>query len=145
MVVTMPLVGHMLDRFRTEYMFAMALVVMAGALIAATFARDLPTALAYGVVFGLNNAASLTLYAYMWPRYFGRRHLGSIQGTGQMISVVGASLGPLPLGVGFDLFGSYTETLVGMALLPLLCAGLALLLRAPALGGDAPATSGDGR
>jgi MFS family permease len=133
MVLSMPLMGHLLDRFRTEYMFAAALVVMMSSLIAVTFVRDLPTALAYGVIFGLNNAASLTLYGFMWPRYFGRRHLGSIQGTGQMIAVVGASLGPLPLGIAFDLFGSYTETLLVLALQPLVCAGLALLLRAPAI------------
>jgi hypothetical protein len=53
-------------------------------------------------------------------------------GTGQMISVVGTSLGPLPLGIAFDLLGSYTTTLRLLALLPLACATAALFLRTPA-------------
>ena len=131
MVVLMPLVGRMLDRFRTSYMFAASLLVMSAALIAMSGVRDLPTALLYAVVFGLNNAVSLTLFSFLWPHYFGRRHLGSIQGAGQMIGVVGASLGPLPLGIAFDLLGSYDETLWVMAILPVICAVLALFLREP--------------
>lgn len=133
MVLTMPLIGGMLDRYRTEYIFAGALVIMSAALIAVTFVSDLASAVAYAVVFGLNNAGTMTLYGYMWPRYFGRRHLGSVQGVGQMIGVVGAALGPLPLGIAFDLVGGYTEVLLMLALMPLLCAGVALFLRPPAM------------
>lgn len=133
MVLTMPFVGTLLDRYRTEHIFALALIITAGSLVSINLVHDIPTAVAYGVVFGLNNSASLTLFTYLWPRYFGRRYLGSVQGAGQMIGVVGASLGPLPLGIAFDLFGRYTETLLILAVLPLLCAILALFLRAPAI------------
>ncbi len=133
MVVAMPLVGLMLDRFRTEYIFAGALVVMSAALVAVTLVSDLASALAYAVVFGLNNAGTMTLYGYLWPRYFGRRHLGSVQGAGQMIAIVGAALGPLPLGIAFDLVGGYTEVLLILSVPPLACAGIALFLRPPAM------------
>ncbi len=63
----------------------------------------------------------------LWPRYFGRLHIGSIQGTGQMIGVVGASLGPLPVGLAFDLAGSATLTIRLLALFPIAAAILALL------------------
>jgi len=132
MVATMPLVGRMLDRFRTRRVFAGGLVVTASALVGVTLVRDVLTAVPYAMLFGLNNAFSMTLFGYLWPRYFGRRHLGSIQGTGQMIGVVGASLGPLPVGFAFDLLGSATGTLRLLALLPLACALAALFLRTPA-------------
>src|SRR3970282_407592 len=106
MVATMPLVGRMLDRFRTRRVFAAGLVVTASALVGVTLVRDVLTAVPYAMLFGLNNAFSMTLFGYLWPRYFGRRHLGSIQGTGQMVGVVGASLGPLPVGFAFDLLRS---------------------------------------
>ena len=133
MVVTMPLLGRLLDRLPTERMFAAGLVVMAATLVSATLVRDLWTALGYAVMFGLNNAVSMTFFGYMWPRYFGRRHLGSIQGTGQMIGVVGASLGPLPFGLAYDLVGGFNVALWSAAVLPLLCAVLALFLRPPVL------------
>ena len=132
MVICMPLLGRMLDRFRTEWVFAGGLLVMAAALVAAGNVTDLTSGLVYGVIFGINNAVSMTFFGFMWPRYFGRRHIGSIQGTGQMIGVVGASLGPLPLGIAFDLTGDYTLTLIAFAAMPLVAALLVLLfLRDP--------------
>jgi MFS family permease len=131
MVCAMPVLGRMLDRFPTERMFAAGLVVMAGSLLAAANVHDLASSLIYGVVFGVNNAVTMTFFGFVWPRYFGRRHLGSIQGTGQMIGVVGASLGPLPLGLAEDLTGGYGTTLLALTALPLALAVLALFLREP--------------
>ena len=89
MVATMPLVGRLFDRCRTRYVFAAALLVTATALVGITFVQDLTGAIVYALIFGLNNAFSMTLFGYIWPRYFGRRYLGSIQGVGQTIGVVG--------------------------------------------------------
>lgn len=131
MLVTMPFIGRMLDAFRTERMFAMGLLVMATSLTLASLVRDLPTALVYAVVFGVNNAVTMTYFGYLWPRYFGRRHLGSIQGAGQLTGVVGASLGPLPFGFAYDLTGSFAASLLAFTALPLGLAVLALFLREP--------------
>ena len=127
MVVSMPLVGLLLDRLRTRVVFAMALGVQSAALLGATLVTDLTTAFAYALVFGLNNAFSITLMGYMWPRYFGRKHLGSIQGAGQTSQVVGASLGPPLVGFAAELTGGFTAPLQVAALLPLACAVAALL------------------
>ncbi len=132
MVLAMPLVGRAFDRFPTRYVLVVAMLVTATSLIAITFADGLITALVYAVVFGCNNAFSMTMFGYIWPRYFGRRHLGSIQGTGQMIGVVGASLGPLPVGLAFDYLGSPVGTLQLLALYPAACALLLLFLKTPA-------------
>jgi MFS family permease len=131
MVLTMPLVGKALDRYSTEIIFCAGMIVMVLALLSASMVRDVPTAMLYAVIFGLNNATTMTFFGFMWPHYFGRTHLGSIQGTGQMIGVVGASLGPLPLGVAQDLFGSYDPMLWATAVYPALAAVLVLFLRKP--------------
>jgi cyanate permease len=132
MVITIPLIGKALDRFPTNRVFAFGLAVMVASLTSAAMVSDLTTAMIYAVAFGLNNGCTMTFFGYMWPRYFGRKHLGSIQGTGQMIGVIGASLGPLPLGIAFDLIGSYRETLLLLAVYPACCAIAALFLRTPA-------------
>lgn len=139
MVACMPLVGRALDRFPTPYVLAAALLLLAVTTVTATRVDDAATALAYGVLFGANNAANITFFGYMWARYFGRRHLGSIQGAGQMIAVVGASAGPLPLAIAFDLSGGYREATLMLAALPLICAILVLFLREP------PGMAGPGR
>ena len=133
MVAMMPVVGRLFDRYRTRYVFASGLLITAISLVGITLADSLVSSLLYAVIFGINNAFSMTMFGYIWPRYFGRRHLGSIQGTGQLIGVVGASLGPLPVGLAFDLFNDATLTLQLLAIYPALAAVLAILfLRSPA-------------
>ncbi|MBM86465.1 MAG: MFS transporter [Rhodospirillaceae bacterium] len=134
-VVSQPIFGRGLDRLPTHRMFGVALFVLCGSLFSVTFVCDLPTAILYGVIFGINNAISMTLFGYLWPRYFGRKHLGSIQGTGQMIGVVGASIGPLPLGIAFDLFGNYNQMLYILAVIPIFVAIPTQFLKEPNIAG----------
>jgi len=133
MVLTMPLVGRLLDRLQTRFAFALALCVQATSLIAATMVSGVATASVYAAIFGLNNACSMTLFGYIFPRYFGRKHLGSIQGAGQTILVIGASLGPPLVGYAAELSGGFEGPLRVAALYPLAAALLAaLFLRTPA-------------
>jgi MFS family permease len=133
MAFAMPAVGWALDRSDPRYVFSASLVLLAVSLVGISLVTGPLTAAAYAICFGINTAANMTFFGYMWAQYFGRRYLGSIQGAGQTIGVVGASVGPLPLGIAFDLFGSYDGALRLLALLPLACAVLALFLKAPDL------------
>jgi MFS family permease len=133
MVLAMPVFGRLLDRLPTKPMFAGALLTMTAAMLALVLVRNVPTAIAYAIVFGINNAAMHTHISYLWPHYFGRRFLGSIQGSAQTIAVVGASLGPIPLGAAYDLFGSYQGALLLLSLLPVLCAIAVLFMQPPRL------------
>ena len=132
MIAMMPTLGRMLDRFPTERMFAGGLLILATTLVIAAQVSGITSALLYALAFGVANAVSMTYYTFMWPRYFGRSYLGSIQGTGQMIGVVGASVGPLPLGFAKDYLGNYDAMLLGLAVIPLTWAVVAaLFLRQP--------------
>jgi MFS family permease len=140
MVLAMPVFGRLLDRLPTKPMFACAMLTMTAAMLALVMVDDVPSAIVYSIVFGINNAAIHTHISYLWPHWFGRRHLGSIQGTAQSIAVVGASIGPIPLGAAFDLFGSYQGALLLLSLLPVACATAILFMRPPRLE-DYPASS----
>jgi MFS family permease len=133
MVLAMPVLGRMLDRLPTKPMFAAAMMTMTATILALVLVDDPATGALYGVVFGIGNATIHTHMSYVWPRFFGRRHLGSIQGTAQTIGVMGASIGPLPLGAAFDLYGDYTAALLVLAALPVLCSVAILLMRPPQL------------
>jgi cyanate permease len=74
----------------------------------------------------------MTMFGYIWPRYFGRKHLGSIQGTGQMIGVIGASLGPLPVGFAIDYLGSSLITIRYLSVYPIIMAVIIIMfLKSP--------------
>ena len=132
MVAAVPLIGRLLDRLPTNLVFAAALITSSATLVAIDLADTATSAFVYGVLFGLANAAGLALWGYLWPRYFGRRHLASIQGAGHTVGILGAASGPVPLGIAFDLWGRYSEALWLLSMLPVLCAFAALALRTPA-------------
>ena len=133
MVVTTPLVGMLLDRLPTKPLYASAMLSVSVALVAMSLVRDLPSAIVFSVLFGVANAAMHAHFTFVWPRFFGRRHLGSIQGVAQMGGVIGASIGPIPLGLGYDYLGGYGETLVALAAIPVMCAVAVAFMRAPRL------------
>ena len=130
--VSMPIVGHMLDKFRTDWMFCGGLLVMVASLTSVTLVTDVPSAIVFAIIFGINNGVTMTFFGFLWPRFFGRKHLGSIQGIGQMVGIVGASIGALPYAIASDINWDIDFALRMFAILPLVCAGIALFLRDPA-------------
>ena len=132
MVVFMPLVGKFFDNFPTKYVLATGLLINSISLISITYSNNDAYSLFYAISFGINNAFSMTMFGYIWPRYFGRKHLGSIQGTGQMIGVIGASLGPLPVGFAIDYLGSSLFTIRCLSVYPIIMAIIIIMfLKSP--------------
>jgi len=132
MVVFMPLVGKFFDNFPTKYVLATCLLINSISLISITYSSSDAYSLFYAISFGINNAFSMTMFGYIWPRYFGRKHLGSIQGTGQMIGVIGASLGPLPVGFAIDYLGSSLITIIYLSVYPIIMAVIIIIfLKSP--------------
>jgi MFS family permease len=131
MAVSLPAVGWILDRVRTRYVFSCFHLLLSANLVMINYVDGVPMALVYGAMFGLCNAFSITFFGYIWAHYFGRKHIGSIQGVGQMVGVFGASLGPLPMGFAYDMFGNYHQVLFALAVLPLLAATLSFFLQPP--------------
>ena len=133
MVLFMPVVGKLFDNIPTNFVLTIGLIINCISLLSITYANNEYYAFFYAIFFGINNAISMTMFGYIWPRYFGRKHLGSIQGTGQMIGVIGASLGPLPVGFAIDYIGDSLVTIRYLALYPLIISFLTIFFLKPPL------------
>lgn len=132
MVITMPFIGKLFDKIRTRLVIAIALCMNALALLSITLVDSFSSAIFYAIVFGMTNAFMMTMFGYLWPRYFGRAHLGSIQGIGQMYGVLGASLAPLPVGYAIDTLSSSEGVLRSLAVFEIAIALLVVIfLRTP--------------
>ena len=131
MVLFMPVVGKLFDNIPTNFVLTIGLIINCISLLSITYANNEYYAFFYAIFFGINNAISMTMFGYIWPRYFGRKHLGSIQGTGQMIGVIGASLGPLPVGFAIDYIGDSLVTIRYLALYPLMISFLTIFFLKP--------------
>jgi MFS family permease len=62
----------------------------------------------WAAAMGLGGGFVMVLFFAVWPRVFGRRHLGRIQGTAQAVTVLASAIGPLLLAWCVTLTGSYS-------------------------------------
>lgn len=110
--------GWLVDRYATRYILSAAQAFLLVALVLLFLAHSPAVALAYsamrGVVAGLWGVAA----DVAWASYFGRRYLGSIRGVTFAAGIVGAAIGPVPLGIAFDSSDSYGPAIIAYMVLP---------------------------
>jgi MFS family permease len=83
-----------------------------------------PVAFAGGFLVGLGLGAEVDIIAYLTSRYFGLRAFGEIYSSAFAAFALAGALGPLIMGAGFDLRGSYRVPLLAFLAAILLAAVL---------------------
>jgi MFS family permease len=59
------------------------------------------------MMMGLGGGLVMVLFFSVWPRVYGRRQLGRIQGVAQAMTVLASAVGPLLLAATVEATGSY--------------------------------------
>lgn len=111
--------GVLLDRISLRYALAASLFLLALSMGLVQVLSSVALALVFGVLWGATTGLFRVVSTVAWAHYFGRRHLGAISGAASTIMIIGAAIGPIPLGVARDLLGSYNLALTLLALIPL--------------------------
>ncbi len=142
-LVTTPIFGVLSDRWEEKHLLISGMLLQALALVYLLYVSSPVSAVILGVINGVRMANNSMVNAVIWPAYFGRRHLASIRGVTTTGMVIGSALGPLPFGLGFDVFGGYREVLLLMTVLPLMGAVAGWFLPPPRRIED-PGTKNDG-
>ena len=62
-----------------------------------------PAFFMYGFGFG----GTIPLGEFTWAKYFGRRHIGAIRGIGNPVAILFSGIGPILVGLWFDIVGAY--------------------------------------
>ena len=63
--------------------------------------------MAWATAMGLGGGLVMVLFFSVWPRVYGRAHLGRIQGAAQAMTVLASAIGPLLLAACVEWTGSY--------------------------------------
>ena len=130
--------GVLADRLPLNFLLSSSMVGMAWSAVILISISDFWSghtfASVMGVSFGLAMAVSMTV----WVRYYGRAHLGKIQGSLTTVGVAASSLGPFLMGSAYDLFGGYDEVLWVFAWLAAASATAGLLATPPKAHGSVP-------
>lgn len=124
------LAGYLLDKIAVRWMLVLLFTGEIGFILLLLQADTLSLALLFGVVWGFISGIERITLSVVWPNYFGRQYIGSINGIAMAVMVIGSALGPLPFGLFYDGFGGYDEVLWVLLLLPALGV-LAAALAAP--------------
>ncbi len=125
------LTGLLLDKVKVQYMLVLVFAGEIVSLLLLQNANFMAAAIIFGLVWGVSMGMERIVMAVVWPNYFGRKHIGSISGISMAMIVTGSALGPLPLGIAFDVFGGYAEILWALMLFPAMGMAAALMANPP--------------
>ncbi len=81
--------------------------------------------------YGIAGGCFMSLASIVWPRFFGRAHLGAISGLFLSVNVIASALGPFLFNLGEMLYGAYRYGFI-------VCSVVAALLAVGALWADNP-------
>lgn len=100
--------GWLATRLALPKLLSISLAVLAAGLVLLPQVSAIAHVMVWAVAMGLGGGLVTVLFFSVWPRAYGRRHLGSIQGAAQALTVVASAVGPLLLAWCVELTGSYT-------------------------------------
>ena len=122
-IPTRLIIGLLADRIRKKYMRVLplaAFLIIAASILCYQLVQTVAMAQAFLILYYIGFTASIFLYTAVVVRYFGRKSLGSIQGTTTLIMMPFGVLAPIYVGWIFDRTGSYSiafNLFIGLLLL----------------------------
>ena len=123
--------GYLRDRISVRYLIAADFLMNAVAFVMLLMVDTALLAMAWGVFYGLAQGASVTLQRLAFADYFGRRHLGSIEGVARAFTNITQAAGPLAAALAFDITKSYNNIFVVFVVTNILAAALAVVAKPP--------------
>lgn len=123
--------GYLVDRIVPQKILALGLAIMGMGIIVLAFSTHLVVAVIAVLIYGSGQATYFVAVGVMWPNFFGRKYLGSIQGVATFFMVIGSALGPFPFALSFDIFYTYNPVLIFAIILITCGCFIALHIKVP--------------
>jgi hypothetical protein len=112
-------------------MLSVALLLLAGSLAWLTQLASYQDVVGYVVINAVAGGMLTVLFFSAWPDLYGRAHLGKIQGSAQMLTVLASAIGPLLFAASRELADSYHPLLWILSVCVALTAIIAWLTPTP--------------
>lgn len=123
--------GFLTEKIKPHLMLAASFLLNILAPILLLMTQSVFMAIGFGIAWGIAQGMMNIPLRAIWPEYYGRKHLGSINSVNTAATVIGSSLGPIPFGFIYDQLGSYNLILWVSIFVWLAGAVLAFLSRQP--------------
>ncbi|MDP1570555.1 MAG: MFS transporter [Vicinamibacterales bacterium] len=123
--------GWLASHWHMPWLMAIAMAILAAGLAVLPSVATVTQVMGWAVLMGLGGGVVMVLFFGFWPRAFGRRELGRIQGAAQALTVLASAVGPLLLAQWVAWTGSYASMFTLLAGVVSLNAVAALLVAMP--------------
>lgn len=130
-VATTFLFGWVSDRIKLKWMLMIMLIAEA---VGTTGMLGFGEALGWWLMvagFGISGGLYAVLLTVVWPRFYGRKHLGAISGANMSTMVLASAIAPVMFAEAYDWAGSYREVIAVCWAMPLAVMLLALKAENP--------------
>jgi MFS family permease len=121
--------GPISDRWGSKNAMAAACGLMSIALVVLSFATAYEIVMVFAVLYGFGVGAPLTVNPLLVGESLGVRNFGALYGILNLISIVGAAIGPVAMGVASDVQKSYLSILYLFVILMAVVGVVALFIR----------------
>jgi MFS family permease len=123
--------GWLATRWPMGRLLCAGMLVLGGSLAVFPHLRETGDVILYGAALGVSGGIITVVFFSVYGHAFGRRHLGAIQATVQVISVFASALGPVLLQWSKQAAGDFTPFFYASALLAAVLGVVAWLARMP--------------
>lgn len=123
--------GWIASKWKMNRLLAVAMILLAGSLIALPHVSTQLHVAIYAAVMGLAGGFVIVIFFSFWSAAYGRKHLGKIQGAAQALTVIASALGPLVLAETVSRTGSYASIFYLLTFVVIVLAVLAWFVKIP--------------
>jgi MFS family permease len=120
--------GWIASKWKMNRLLSLAMIMLAGSLLALPHVSTQIHVAIYAAVMGLAGGFVIVIFFSFWSAAYGRKHLGKIQGAAQALTVIASALGPLVLAETVSRTGSYASIFYLLAVVVMVLAFLAWFL-----------------
>ena len=122
--------GYLTAKVQARYLLATAMFLLAAAMAILVTMSSAWMVIPFAIMGGVHGGIIRTVGSVVWVNYYGREHQGAVAGAAISVAVAGSALGPLPLAISEDIFGSLRPAMILFMCLPII-AGIIVLSAAP--------------
>ncbi len=123
--------GRLTERIAPQRLLALAMLMESMAVAVIYFMPVWTLVFAFAILSGLHGAILRTAGTIVWVNFYGRQNQGVIRGAAMSAMILAAAIGPMPLAMSNDTFGTYDPVLVAYVLIPLFSMWLVLTAKRP--------------
>ena len=123
--------GRLTERIAPQRLLALAMLIESMAVAVIYLMPVWTLVFAFAALSGLHGAIIRTAGTIVWVNFYGRQNQGVIRGAAMSAMILAAAVGPMPLAMSNDRFGTYDPVLIAFVVIPLLSMWLVLTAKRP--------------